>query len=839
MTNALAQNIKIEDNSNSLDLIMQAVNVSSDNSSEAQKTQGFSNILNNLDSRFKKAQSEFDKKVKISNTSSINQKALDNKEPKEITQPQANVNQDIKNSKNQKNINKFNKIEKETPTSKQELSDTKVENNPKKDSSKDLSDINNSSPVNSSPVFSSDEIKNTDTEDNNNIELKQETKETTDKIEIEVEKIINSIPISDENIKYNIKDIKSDIENLLENIENSENIENLSQKIEEISTNIDNSNLNQDQKEEVLKFLDEIKNTNEIKTSDELKTKFKNLFDEILDNSSQKVNLKDKIEPIFTKETEKNEDIKTDTKIIDKSVNLNFGNQTKEEINSLIKDIKNHPNEADGEKLNEISNKISSYIETLSASPNETELKDELIENLKNLQILLKDYKTTTSNDIKSSEVVDNSSISKNEAFKILDNLSTKDFEKIDTSDKKSMDKILNTFDDLTKEIQDLNIDENTKKEIETKIQNLTKEIATNSTSNEELNKELNKIINDITNEVKIDRQNETTISDENKIINITSKLEDVLNTNNNYNNSQNQNKENSFEQKSQEVEFDFKEITDKNIETKEINLKNSINLNNIKDTKNIEENLQKTIAINDIMDEMMVEVDIKTIPTQSGALSVSDEIAKLAIGENNSLNPITSAHSSITYDSTGVNAIIKNAATMMKTSVQNAQNPSMEDILNQVTNKISQLKDNTVQKLTMILRPNDLGRLSIELSTNKDGLTTNIMAQNEDVRAYIEKNIDSLRQQLSQAGINVNSIQIKTAGTQTSNSYDGNQNFNQEQNQQNSNQEHNTKHNQENQNNQHNRHSKEALAALSNYEMRFKKDFSSVLNNTLNYNLN
>jgi flagellar hook-length control protein FliK len=185
-----------------------------------------------------------------------------------------------------------------------------------------------------------------------------------------------------------------------------------------------------------------------------------------------------------------------------------------------------------------------------------------------------------------------------------------------------------------------------------------------------------------------------------------------------------------------------------------------------------------------------------------------------------------------------GTNAIIKNAATLMKsTQVLNLNTPSMEDVLNQVTNKITQLKDGATQKLTMVLRPNDLGRLSIELISNQNGLTTQIMAQNENVRAYIEKNIDSLRQQLSEAGVNVNSIQIKTAGSEGSTNYEGNQNFTKEQ-QENLNQQ-NNKDNQNNQQKNDNRGAKEALASMSNYDMQFAKDFSSILNKSLNYNFN
>ena len=172
----------------------------------------------------------------------------------------------------------------------------------------------------------------------------------------------------------------------------------------------------------------------------------------------------------------------------------------------------------------------------------------------------------------------------------------------------------------------------------------------------------------------------------------------------------------------------------------------------------------------------------------------------------------------------------------------QNTQNPLMEDVLSALTNKITQLKDNMGQKLTMVLRPYDLGRLSIELISNNQGLTTQILAQNEDVRAYIEKNINVLRQQLADAGVNVNNIQIKTMGQEGSTNYEGNQNFaknddtNNNQND-NLNQQNNRNSQNNNQNNQKNIN--ETLASMSTYDMQFTKDFSSILNKTLNYNLN
>jgi len=115
--------------------------------------------------------------------------------------------------------------------------------------------------------------------------------------------------------------------------------------------------------------------------------------------------------------------------------------------------------------------------------------------------------------------------------------------------------------------------------------------------------------------------------------------------------------------------------------------------------------------------------------------------------------------------------------------------------------------------------------------------LTTQILAQNEDVRAYIEKNINALRQQLTEAGVSVNTIQIKTMGQESSTTYQGNQDLAQQQedfNNKNSNNQ-----NQQNNENRHNKDNEEFLASISNYDMNFAKDFSSILNKTMNYSLN
>ena len=234
-----------------------------------------------------------------------------------------------------------------------------------------------------------------------------------------------------------------------------------------------------------------------------------------------------------------------------------------------------------------------------------------------------------------------------------------------------------------------------------------------------------------------------------------------------------------------------------------------------------------------------------------SGALSVSDEIIKLNLEETGTISSNTQ-NTNIIYDSASNNGImISNMNNLKNIQLNNniqtpqstdifSKNLESSDILNQITDKISDIQNSESKKLTVVLRPYDLGRLHIELITNKDGLTTNILAQNDDVRNYIEKNINTLRQQLHDAGINVNNIQIKTSGQEGSTRYDGNFNTQNEQNNQNQNL--NQQNNNQNQNNGQNKAYEseyQMFATKLNYDFNFVNDFSSVLSKTLNYGLN
>ena len=90
MTNALAQNIQTE-STPAIDLLARATNTSSFEAQDSSSAT-FSNVMNNLSAKTQKAKDDFNKKANVSNTSSINKEALNNKKEVSTKTPQENKN---------------------------------------------------------------------------------------------------------------------------------------------------------------------------------------------------------------------------------------------------------------------------------------------------------------------------------------------------------------------------------------------------------------------------------------------------------------------------------------------------------------------------------------------------------------------------------------------------------------------------------------------------------------------------------------------------------------------------------------------------------------------------
>lgn len=854
MTEALVQNS--ENITSTADILL---NLKNGNlaSRKTETDDSFSNLINTLDANTKKAQTDFVKKAIKSNTSSINKLAIKNdtqsagsiKTParsiKESNQQKDDLIDDRQNGSNDKNttLNVQETSNDTTAGNAVEVSQERENIKPILDEEKkeeDLSDINNSSHVESSPVFSLDET-------NDNIQLDEQNKK-------DIKDVLSNVLISLGVDTAQNDDLNTEIDEILSKVETLEEIPNA---IDEIFSSLDNLNLSKDNKNDLFQTFEQIKDiiNNAVKKADDvdLKAEASEFLKEVIskaatekeNNLLQSVDLKNEIE-IKSDNDKPFKDVSDETE------------KLAQDIKNTLKELKEAFEKKDFDKLEKISDDLDSLLKEVDNS--KTNINSEIIDDLKEItskvsEVLEFNNKDTDINLVDFNEIskdlenladkfdkefLKNTNEVKTESLVIEDNIQIQD----NQDEKSSLNELLEVFKDFKNSSDYEKLSDEDKQKVDeyidkiVDVQQETPKVNSNKTETEKntVQETISKVQDFVNNNIDIPQDDEIKLNAKENVSDIHQETENTIdlsevfkqarNSQDNENFS-NQNKNASYDdflKNNQTIEADFKskdvEITQENVEESEINL-------------------QKEVFVDALQDDMLLDISFQD-EVQSGALSVADEVAKMALNEqNSSLNATTTVHGAISYDNLAPElSMIKNAAQMMKaqnTTSQQIQNDIGGDIFNQITNKITQLKDAQGQKLTMVLRPHDLGRLSIELTTNHLGLTTNILAQNDDVRAYIEKNIDSLRQQLSDAGVNVNNIQIKTMGQEGSTNYQGNsQNFNSEQQNQDTNSQ-----NQQKQNQQHQRENKEFLAGMSNYDLHFAKDFSSVLNKTISYNLN
>lgn len=219
-------------------------------------------------------------------------------------------------------------------------------------------------------------------------------------------------------------------------------------------------------------------------------------------------------------------------------------------------------------------------------------------------------------------------------------------------------------------------------------------------------------------------------------------------------------------------LELDVQEVqTNKENKTKEtLNDKNSNTINTSQSSVNVSSQVKEVQPTQEdkidieqqMLDDMNVQIDeVSSSQTSSNSnnqnyTTAQDEVIKLQIqnADNDSNTPVT-----FTFDKT-----IKNTNPNSQIRLEGVTKElNANDILNQIGSKFEQLKDGSSTKITMTLRPNDLGRVTIELLSTANGITTNIIAQNPQVKELLDKNIDILKQQLAQQGVNVQNVQVKT----------------------------------------------------------------------------
>lgn len=106
---------------------------------------------------------------------------------------------------------------------------------------------------------------------------------------------------------------------------------------------------------------------------------------------------------------------------------------------------------------------------------------------------------------------------------------------------------------------------------------------------------------------------------------------------------------------------------------------------------------------------------------------------------------------------------------TQTTASASNQVNISKEDVLAQIHSKLQMMNSTSNAKLTMVLNPESLGKVSIQLINTKDGLTAELQVASQAVKDILDSNLSNLKDTLSAQGVQVNDMSVKVSQPENS----------------------------------------------------------------------
>lgn len=139
------------------------------------------------------------------------------------------------------------------------------------------------------------------------------------------------------------------------------------------------------------------------------------------------------------------------------------------------------------------------------------------------------------------------------------------------------------------------------------------------------------------------------------------------------------------------------------------------------------------------------VSEDVESVDTQA-------DTNNMQTVETVSVHKIHSQQSSMTV------------GTQTTASASNQVNISKEDVLAQIHSKLQMMNSTSNAKLTMVLNPESLGKVSIQLINTKDGLTAELQVASQTVKDILDSNLSNLKDTLSAQGVQVNDMSVKVS---------------------------------------------------------------------------
>lgn len=245
------------------------------------------------------------------------------------------------------------------------------------------------------------------------------------------------------------------------------------------------------------------------------------------------------------------------------------------------------------------------------------------------------------------------------------------------------------------------------------------------------------------------------------------------------------------------------KSISDKNQKQPEIqNLSKQTKQEQQPDIQAAKESvLQKNELLktpSDKLTESLVDLNVEDVKTskQDTSKSLKGQLGELAArasvkeidasnnGESSFMNQHNESHEGMDSPLNSLNSLFSNSSSAAKSdgvhntefnrllSSMEQQHNADVDVLNQVVNnmKHNMTSINGKNSISMILNPQSLGRVNIDLVSQNGILSAEIRTENEQTKELLTRNIDSLKQSLQEQGVTVGNVIVKTQESTLSN---------------------------------------------------------------------
>lgn len=166
--------------------------------------------------------------------------------------------------------------------------------------------------------------------------------------------------------------------------------------------------------------------------------------------------------------------------------------------------------------------------------------------------------------------------------------------------------------------------------------------------------------------------------------------------------------------------------------------------------------------------DEAIKELNIESIEAETDSEMADDSLMNKQSAEEHSVKAMLN-QDSVTFD-------LKVDKPVEAQNPQASAKPveiSSNKIIEQITKQMEGLYNNS--KVNIVLNPESLGKVNIQLINTKDGLTAQFMVTTQDAKDLLMKGLDGLRESLTAHGVGVENVSVKLNNTQKS---ENNQNW-------------------------------------------------------------